>query len=116
MATVGISLEEAKAIKSAYTEIRDRVLKSLDQLRKVKLAIEPLDKVTFTARGAKSNGILKFAKQSLHIELPAHRILYSTQARRAYTEILAELISRISARLTSTVVSPAEIPAYSEAK
>jgi hypothetical protein len=116
VATVGISLEEAKAIKSAYTEIRDRVLKSLDQLRKVKLAIEPLDKVTFTARGAKSNGILKFAKQSLHIELPAHRILYSTQARRAYTEILAELISRISARLTSTAVSPAEIPAYSETK
>lgn len=80
VATVGISLEEAKAIKSAYTEIRDRVLKSLDQLRKVKLAIEPLDKVTFTARGAKSNGILKFAKQSLHIELPAHRILYSRHA------------------------------------
>ncbi|MGH7785191.1 MAG: hypothetical protein ACREO5_15300, partial [Candidatus Binatia bacterium] len=96
VATLGISLQQAQTIKSAYDEIRDRMLRGRNDLPKVNLIIEPVDKVTFGARVAKEQGILRLAKQSLHIELPAHRVLYDGRVRHAYTVILAELINRIT--------------------
>lgn len=97
VATVGISVAEARAIKSVFDEIRDRVLAHQVNLPRVELLIEPLDKVMFTALGAKRRGILRWARRGLHIELPAHRILYSSRLRRTYTAILADLIAYISA-------------------
>jgi hypothetical protein len=56
------------------------------------LAIEPLDAIEIGAWGAKAEGILGVAKQSLHIELPAYRILGAANAREAYQSILALLL------------------------
>jgi hypothetical protein len=76
-------------------EIRERVLRARTGLPKVNLAIEPIDKVTFRARVAKEHGILRWAKQSIHFEMPAHRVFYDMRARQAYTEILSQLIQRV---------------------
>jgi hypothetical protein len=97
VATVGITREEAEAIRATYNQVRDRVLSRRTNMPRVNLLIEPLDKVKFTALGAKNLGILRLAERGLHIELPAHRILYSAGFRRTYTEILAEWIARLTA-------------------
>ena len=99
VATLGISRREAGLIKAIYSDIRERMLRNRADLPKVNLAIEPIDRVTFRARVAKDQGILRLATRSLHFELPAHRILYDARARRAYTEILSELIQRVAMAL-----------------
>ncbi|MGH7798539.1 MAG: hypothetical protein ACREQ2_27045 [Candidatus Binatia bacterium] len=106
VATLGVSPREAGLIKAAYMEIRQRVLRDRTGLAKVNLAIEPIDKVTFRARVAKEQGILRWAKQSLHFEMPAHRVFYDTPARYAYTEILSELIQRIVTMRRSSIADP----------
>lgn len=95
VATVGISREEAQAIKFAYKRIRDMVLQDFPGVAKVKLVIEPVDQVTIGAWAAKDHGILRLAKRSLHFELPSHRVFSRDTARRAYRKILAELILQI---------------------
>ncbi|MGH7854501.1 MAG: hypothetical protein ACREP3_13740 [Candidatus Binatia bacterium] len=108
VATLGISRAEAEAIKKAYVEIRQQILRAYDNLPKVNLAIEPIDKVTFRARVAKEQGILRLAKRSLHFELPAHRVLYNPHARRVYTAILAKLVDRIAAMPAGPMVGRTE--------
>jgi hypothetical protein len=95
VATLGVSPHEATLIKAAYMEIRQRVLRDRTDVPKVNLAIESIDKVTFRARVAKEQGILRWAKQSLHFEMPVHRVFYDMRARHAYTEILSQLIQRV---------------------
>lgn len=95
------------SVNSAVLELhsRCRKLSNCAHLAKANFAIEPIDEVTFRARVAKEQRILRFAPHSLHFELPADRILYDTRTRRAYTEILSELIQRI------TMLRPAPIAA-----
>ena len=95
VATLGISREEAIEIKNAYREIRDRVLSESSDLPKVNLVIEPVDQVAIGAWAAKDHGILRLSKSSFHFELPAQRVFYRKRTRRAYTEILSELVDRI---------------------
>ena len=97
VATLGISGAEARGVKDAYREIRDHLIQLRPGLPKVDMAIEPIDKVTFTARVAKEQGILRLAKRSFHFEMPTHRLFYDQRVRHAYTEILSELIQRITA-------------------
>ena len=99
VATLGVSRHEAELIKTAYTEIRQRLLRDRTDVPIVNMAIEPIDKVIFRARVAKEQGILRWAKKSLHFEMPAHRVFYDARARDAYTEILGELIPRITTML-----------------
>ena len=96
VATLGITRAQAKAIKSADREIRDRTLREETQVSEVDLVIEPLDQVAIGAWAAKDHGILRLAKSSLHFELPAQHLFYSESARRVYTKILAELIQSIT--------------------
>ena len=96
VATVGITREQARAIKSAYQDIRDRVLRDRPETAKVELLIEPLDQVAIGAWAAKEQGVLRFARSSLHFELPVQRLFYRDKSRRAYTRIFAELIARIA--------------------
>ena len=96
VATLGVSASQAKTIKAAYREIRERVLRYSPDVAKVTLLIEPIDQVGIGAWAAKDYGILRLARQSLHFELPAHRVLHSEKARQAYTTILTELINRFA--------------------
>ena len=92
VATLGINRTQANAIKAAYKAIRDRMLREMPEVTKVNLVIEPVDEIAIGAWAAKDQGILRLAKRSLHFELPAQHVLYKETARRAYTQILAELI------------------------
>ena len=95
VATVGITRPQAEAIKMAYGQIRDRVLRDFPDVVKANLVIEPVDQVAIGAWAAKEDGILKLAKRSLHFEMPSHRVFYGNKARRAYRKIIAELILHI---------------------
>lgn len=95
VATVGITREQARAIKNAYRQIRDRVLLRHSTVAKVELLIEPIDPIEIGAWAAKDQGMLKLARTSLHFELPAQRIMQQDRTRRIYTEILAELLDGI---------------------
>lgn len=106
VATLGITRDQAARIKEAYTDIRDRALRDLPQVRKVALRIEPVDQLSIGAWATKDQGILRLAKSSLHFELPAQNIFYRNSARRAYTKILAELIDFIAAE--QAAAEPAE--------
>jgi hypothetical protein len=97
VATVGVTRQEAAEIKSAYREIRDRVLGEASDVAKVNLVIEPFDQVAIGAWAAKDHGILRRAERSFHFELPAQHVFYRQRARRAYTRIIAELINHIVA-------------------
>ncbi len=96
VATLGVSREEARVVTDTYREIRDRMIERRPGLSRINIAIEPVDKVTFTARVAKQEGILRVAKRSFHFELPTHRLFYDAGVRHAYTEILSELIQRLA--------------------
>lgn len=96
VATLGITREQARAIKIKYQEIRDRLLREEPEIAKVNLVIEPLDQVAIGAWAAKDRGVLRLAKTSLHFELPAQHIFYKLRPRRVYTKILAELIDSVA--------------------
>ena len=94
VATVGVTKDQAQFIKNIYRKIRDQMLQNAPGVEAVELAIEPLDAIEIGAWGAKAEGILGVAKQSLHIELPAHRILGTANAREAYQNVLAVLLDQ----------------------
>jgi hypothetical protein len=107
VATVGITRAEALAIKTAYEQIRDQVLRNFPDVAKVNLVIEPVDQVAIGAWAAKDHGILRLAESSLHFEMPSHRVFYHDPDRRAYRKILAALIAQIvnSRKISSQPVS-----------
>ena len=110
VATLGIARDEALDIKTAYREIRDRVLRGVPDVVKVNLVIEPVDQVAIGAWAAKDDGMLRLSKSSLHFELPAQRLFYRDRARRAYTKILSELIDRIVRSRLGLVEAKARSP------
>src|SRR5512135_358790 len=95
VATVGVSKEEARFIKESYRELRDRALAGRPDIAVVDLAIEPLDNLEVGAWAAKTNGILRLAKKSLHFELPADGVMGTESHREIYTVILTELLGRV---------------------
>ncbi|MGH7872801.1 MAG: hypothetical protein ACREQO_11365 [Candidatus Binatia bacterium] len=111
VATHGISAAETQAIKTAYRAIRDRRLGAFGREPKIDLLIEPVDKVTFQALVAKEQGILRLVERSLHIELPGRRMLNDAGTRRAYADVLIELIEQLAADKSSPLVSAAMIGA-----
>jgi hypothetical protein len=107
VATLGVSPSEAAWIKGLYVEIRTRWLRDRTDMPLINMAIEPIDKVTFRARVAKEQGILKRAKRSLHFELPGHRAFANARVRHAYTEILGETLRRLTTKLRAPLATPA---------
>ena len=63
-------------------------------LKPLSWPLNSLDAIEIGAWGAKAEGILGVAKQSLHIELPAHHILGTANAREAYQNVLAVLLDQ----------------------
>ena len=99
VATVGVSLEQARKIKSKYREIRDVALKRDSDIVAVDLVIEPLDEIEIGAWPAKAGGILGVARKSLHFELPSELVLQSRKARDVYTRVLGDLLKRAAVTL-----------------
>jgi hypothetical protein len=92
VATVGVTLEQARKLKESYQIIRDRLLENVSGADPVELMIEPLDSVEVGAWPAKDSGLLSVARKSLHIELPLNSALRSDKSRSVYTRIIAELV------------------------
>jgi len=113
VATRGVSVRQAEAIKSTYKTIRDRLLLEAPDVAAVNLLIEPVDEVAIGAWAAKDHGILRLAQRSLHFELPAQRVFSRDRTRMVYTKILSELVrylarsrdNMIEAKLTSPLFS-----------
>jgi hypothetical protein len=103
VATVGLSKEEARAVKNAYRTVRDQALAEHPDISRVELAIEPLDVIEVGAWAAKTNGILTLASRSLHFELPANPVISSARQREIYTLVLARLIRKLPAALRGPV-------------
>ncbi|MGE5220085.1 MAG: hypothetical protein ACM3SP_24030 [Chloroflexota bacterium] len=99
VATVGLSREEAKFVKRTYRELRNQLLTDHPHITVVDLAIEPLDDLEVGAWAAKTNGILRLARKSLHFELPADNIMATASQREVYTVILTNLLRKVAARL-----------------
>ncbi len=99
VATVGLSMDEARFVKKTYRELRDKVLAVRPDIAVVELAIEPLDSLEVGAWAAKTNGILRLAKKSLHFELPADGIMATDIQREIYTDILTELLGKVAAQV-----------------
>jgi hypothetical protein len=96
VATVGIPMEEAKAIKIIYQKIRDEILVNNPDIVPVPLLIEPLDAIEIGAWPAKANGILTVAKKSLHFELPLYTLFRTEESRGVYAKILSKLLKQIA--------------------
>jgi hypothetical protein len=96
VATVGISAEQARAIKKSFSEISQVALKGLAPLPTVEFRIEPLDRIQIGAWAAKAGGILSIAKKSLHFELPLQETLCTAEGRNAYAVILSRLVVRVA--------------------
>ena len=92
VATVGVSRREARIVKKIYREIRDQTLEGHSHVPAVEILIEPVDEVEIGAWAAKTEGILGLAEKSLHFELPSEKALMTSEAREAYTRILAALL------------------------
>jgi hypothetical protein len=61
------------------------------------LIIEPLVNGPIAALATKEHRILRLAWSRVHFELPAKHLFYWENARRAYTNNLAELVNSITA-------------------
>jgi len=100
VATVGISQQEAEAIKKLYYEMRASMLDKQSNISAVDLLIEPLDEIEIGAWQAKAEGILRLAQKSLHIEIPSHKAFATVESREIYTRILAALLRETVPLLT----------------
>jgi hypothetical protein len=99
VATVGISEKEARLIKSTYISLRERALEGRLDMAVVDLAIEPLDVLEVPAWAAKNHGILAVPKKSLHFELPSDGFMGSVRHRKIYTQVLAELVTKLASQI-----------------
>jgi len=95
IATVGVSLDEARSLRVLFEQVRDlrlvgRRAPPLDVL------VEPSDRLWYTASAAKRAGILRRPRRALHIEIPRTA---RTHWRETYTTILADFLARTAVRL-----------------
>ena len=99
VATVGLSMDDARFVKKSYRELRNEKLMDRPDIAVVDLAIEPLDNLEVGAWAAKTIGILSLAKKSLHFELPADGVMGTDSHREIYTQILTELVGKVATRI-----------------
>jgi hypothetical protein len=94
IATVGVSLDEARLLRMLFDRARDR---RLDQRAlALEVLVEPSDRLWYTASAAKRTGILRLPRRALHIEIPKAA---RTDWRDAYTAVLADFLMESAVRL-----------------
>jgi hypothetical protein len=103
VATVGISIAEARRVKSTFQEVAAR---KLGRSPDVELRIEGVDSVFMNAYGNKLVGILSKVPRALHIEFPAQEVMRDPSTRRTYGEIVADLLQQTSPSLVFNVANP----------
>jgi hypothetical protein len=93
IATVGVDRQQAWQLRTLLELIRDAHLRAWPEAPRLEILMEPVDRLSLNASGAKQVGILRLPQQALHIELPRAA---RTHGREAYVEILAEFLKEAS--------------------
>ena len=88
VATVGISREQAQALKDAYPEMLRQ-----SGLPDLALLIEPVDRITYSAACAKKLGALGRAPRGLHFEFP--RSARETHSVSRAATLVAMIVRRL---------------------
>jgi hypothetical protein len=103
VATTGFSFAQAKLLKEAFVQIRDRELhgKHLDNFD---IALDPPDRLSWSTEGLKHHGVLMLADKGLSVWLPS--ALADEAAQRAYTSILVEWVHTAIAMATKITALP----------
>jgi hypothetical protein len=92
VATSGLTFEEAAALKDAYIQIRDEQVRE-KKISKIKLAIEPLDPISWRVSGVKHHGVLMTAAKGLNIRIP--EAVSSDPVENIYREILCRWMEKV---------------------
>jgi hypothetical protein len=94
IATVGVDRDHALRLRTLMELIRDAHLRAQPQAPQLDVRVEPADRLTYAASGAKRVGILRLPERGLHIELPraARR-----EWQEVYTSILADFLDQAAA-------------------
>jgi hypothetical protein len=100
VATVGVSREEARKLKTLLELVREAHLRGRDGVPRLAVLLEPLDPLHYTASAAKRAGLLGVAGRTLHIELP--RVVRAMH-REVYSALLADFLSEAAALLAPAV-------------
>jgi len=87
VATVGLSFEQLEAVKQSFVRIRDEVFRGTD-VRKLKIALNTLDDMSWRTYGVKNHGVLMLADKGLVLRLPKRRSLPQDQS--ALHEVIAK--------------------------
>lgn len=96
IATVGVHREQAWRLRTLWGRIRDAHLSAWPGAPRLEIAVEPEDRVYFSATGAKEAGVLRLPERGLHIELPR---VARTRWRAAHVAILSQFVSETSIAL-----------------
>lgn len=89
IATVGVDPAHAIQLRTLLELTRDAHLRGRAGAPRLDVLIEPLDRLFYTATGAKRDGIFRIPERALHIELPR---VARQDFRDLYTVILAEFL------------------------
>jgi len=92
VATSGLTFEEARALKDAYIQIREQLTEGED-VPKLTMAIEPLDRISWRTWGVKHHGVLLAAEKGLNLLVP--QFLSLGFVEELYTEILSRWMDRV---------------------
>jgi hypothetical protein len=95
VATVGITASEAQAVKNDYAAMLARVRGIVRDFPELKLLIEPVDRITYTAACAKKLGALTagLAPRAVHFEFP--RSAREGNAIDGSAMLVAEIVRRL---------------------
>jgi hypothetical protein len=89
IATVGVDRQEAVRLRALLELIRDAYLRVWPRAPRLGVLMEPADTIFYAASGAKRDGILRWPRRALHVELPKAA---RTEWREVYTDVLAEFV------------------------
>lgn len=98
--TRGLSAEQATRVKRMYYRALDEVAAGT-QMRRVDLAIEPIDQVPMGSGAAKTRGTPRLADRAMEIEMPismTHLAIGDGPYRKVYAKFLREAIPYLLAQ------------------
>ena len=93
VASGGLSFEQLKFLKEAYTAIRDRSIKEMP-IPVVEIALNPMDDISWNAFGSRNHGVLMLAEKGLILRLP--KVVTLPQIKPVYRDIITEWVIEAS--------------------
>jgi hypothetical protein len=86
VSSAGFTFEELRNLKRSFIQIREQAL-AHSSIRKISLAIEPLEEISWRASAVKHHGVFLIAERALNLRLP--KSLSPMAAKSLYKELLS---------------------------